>query len=452
MVVGPDHLARVVWDLVGQLDISALDAKRSWLGRSGYEPRRKLAVWVYASMTGLHEATKVAEAMKTDHAYLFLSGGYRFSCKTLSDFRAENRKFFVQALNQTVSMAVADGLVDPKDLAIDSMRLRADASTASVRTKSRSKKRVDELGRVDLSELSEEQREAHEEKVRKHQTAVERCEAEGRTSHSVTDPQASLMKFPNGASLPGHRITASSSKSDVRIVVSAIVDGAPTDYGKLEEAVTSMEDALVQAGVVFDPDEATIQVAADAGYTSEEDLRFAAEHRSRIDILIPIPKAAEKSMSPGANTKQIGKEQFTIREDGTAICPAGTEMAGPVDHANGQRTWRGVGCQTCPMKSDCTTSKARTLSENTRTKALRAAMDARMQLPDAKRRYSRRVATIEPVFACIEDVMGFRRASSRRTDTVVAEVFMKLLAYNLFRIHAAREKGLLDCVQVRVAE
>ena len=63
-----------------------------------------------------------------------------------------------------------------------------------------------------------------------------------------------------------------------------------------------------------------------------------------------------------------------------------------------------------------------------------------MSLEGAKARYNRRIATIEPVFSYLEDTMGFRRSSSRRTDTVRAEVFMKLLAYNLLRLLAARQE------------
>ena len=447
--VEQDHLARSVWSWVGELEVSVLDRQRSWLGRHGFEPRRLLAVWVYASLMGVHAAARVAEATKTDLAYRYLSGGHVLGERTLSRFRAENRAFFTDALSQTVALALAHGLVDPKALAVDSMRLRAKVSTASVRTRSRSTKRLEELSRVDVPSLSSEERERHTAKVEKHATAVWRCESEGRTSHSVTDPQASLMKFPSGAAQPGHRVTVGASGTTCRLVMAAFVDGAPTDYGKLEEAVTSVEQALVQAGVVFDPGDTVLQIATDAGYLAEEDLRFAAEVRPRIDLLIPIPEQGEHTVGRGSEEKQLGKDRFTIREDGTAICPAGTVMAGPKDHPSGTRTWRGVGCGTCPLKSQCTSGKARTLSENLKAKALRDAMRTRMSLPDARQRYSQRIATVEPVFGYLEDAMAFPRASSRRTATVVAEVLLKLVAYNLLRIHTARHKASLDCVHVR---
>jgi hypothetical protein len=55
-------------------------------------------------------------------------------------------------------------------------------------------------------------------------------------------------------------------------------------------------------------------------------------------------------------------------------------------------------------------------------------MRRRMTEPGARERYGQRVATIEPVFSNIEDVMAYRRASSRHPTTIVAEVLMKVLA------------------------
>jgi hypothetical protein len=65
-------------------------------------------------------------------------------------------------------------------------------------------------------------------------------------------------------------------------------------------------------------------------------------------------------------------------------------------------------------------------------------MRERMAMPGAKERYNRRIATVEPVFSYIEDAMGFRRASSRKTETVKSEILLKVLAYNLLRLRAVK--------------
>jgi len=78
-------------------------------------------------------------------------------------------------------------------------------------------------------------------------------------------------------------------------------------------------------------------------------------------------------------------------------------------------------------------------------------MHERLSQPGAKERYNRRIATIEPVFSFVEQVMAYRRCSSRSSHTVLSEVLLNLLAYNIDRlIRAERKAKKLLCVLVCV--
>lgn len=145
-------------------------------------------MWMYASLAGSHDATQVARALKTDLAHRSLSGGHAFGETVVHDFRRKNRAFFQRAVQQRLAIALERGLVDPSPFAIDSVRLRAEASTKSTRTSSRSEKRLEERAAADVTQLSEAAQAAHAEKVAKHTAAGERCEAEGRTSHDEGAP------------------------------------------------------------------------------------------------------------------------------------------------------------------------------------------------------------------------------------------------------------------------
>jgi hypothetical protein len=69
-----------------------------------------------------------------------------------------------------------------------------------------------------------------------------------------------------------------------------------------------------------------------------------------------------------------------------------------------------------------------------------------------RREGGNRPETIEPVFSFLEHTMRFRRASSRRKQTVVSEVLLKLLAYNIDRlIRAERDTTRLSCVLVLIS-
>ena len=441
-MVPAEHLSRTVWELIELLDTHELESGYSSLGRRGFHPKRVLAVWVYASLTGVHAASKVAEATKTDLAYRLLSGGHTVGVSTLKDFRQHRGEFLQRAIEQTTVLAMERGLLDTKQCATDSARIQADASTKSVRTVVRSKKRLDELSQADVADLDEDERAVHQAKLDKHRQALERCEREGRTSHSVTDPLAGLIKFPNGASLPGHRVTVTACGTQVRFVVSVLLSSYANDFNHLEEAVLDARRVLEQTGACIGPEGVHVQLAADPGYLGKDDLRFAEENRDWVDILIHEPAAPKRGRSETTGG-YFGKDRFVIHDDDSATCPAGRAMRGP--YRNGRSTkrmWKGDGCPQCPLKQQCTKGKQRAITQDLETDRLHGARKERMAKPDAKARYNKRIATVEPVFSYIEDAMGFRRCSSRHADTVRAEILLKVLAYNLMRLRAGRPVSL----------
>lgn len=434
LAVESDHLARRVWAFVNELDLVALRSQYSYLGRRGFDPARLLAAFIYGSLERVHAASALARRARDDAALRWLLGGHVVNERKLAEFRARNGAFLQQALQRTVTMAVERGLIDPRDLAVDSVRVRADAATASIRTVTRSKERIAELEAVDAESLTEAARLEREQKLSKHHDALKALDESGRTSMSVTDKQAALMKFPSGASLPGHRVQVGACRTDLRFVVSAFVDGSPTDCGMLERVTESVLAGLTAAGISITAH--VPQVTADGGYVSEADLRYASTQRARVDLLVSALDAPTGYVRGSKTQRKFGRESFEFGDDGSAKCPAGTTMKGPADSKDGIRTWRGVGCPACPLRASCTSGKERTLTENMRTRALRDDMKRRLAEPGAKERYARRIGTVEPVFSYLSDTMGFTRASSRRTETVDAEILLKLLAYNFTRLQS----------------
>ena len=435
--VSLDHLARTVLREVQKLDLSDVEARYSSLGRHGFAPRSLLALWLYASLIGVHHASKLSRLLETDAACRLLTGGHRVSRSKLSEFRGQNGALFAAAVEQTVRTAVEEKLLPLDELAVDSMRLRAHASTKAVRAVTRSKKRLAELEAVDPAKLDEAAHSAHEAKLEKHRNALAECDKRGRTNIVLTNPSAGLMKFPSGAGLPGHRVSVTAAGVSQRLVVAVLIDADTNDYGKLGDMLGRTRDALTRAGV--EPT-AQLQLAADAGYCSGEDLAVAEDARATaIDVLVDGTERPEH----GADQAHFGRERFELRSDGSVLCPAGKPMLGPTGGDRGRLYYRGDGCASCPLKAQCTSGKYRSFTVDPQFERGRAAMRARMAEPGARARYGKRIATVEPVFSHIEDTMGFRRASSRHEPSVVAEVLLKILAHNLQRLAAARRLRLV---------
>jgi len=430
--VPDEHLARSVWRIVARFDLSTVEAQYSSLGRHGYSPRNVLAVWVYASLIGMHEGTKVSRLLQTDAAMRFLSGGHRISRAKLNEFRAEHVELFTDVIRQTVAMAHAEGFLPVDDLAADSMRLRAHASLKKVRSVNRSTARLNTLRAVAESE----QTEAEREQIGRHEAVLKECAARGKQSLVATNPSAVMMKFPDGSVAPGHRMTTVSAGVKERFIVAVLVTPDASDYGMLEPAVETALAMLEQAGI---PGGTKLALAADAGYASLNDLIYTDRVRERIDILVDAAHPTGVGRS-----KFFGHDRFQFAADGaSATCPAGRAMTRRRQFSDGTTEWNGVGCGTCPLRPECTAAKQRTVTVHLERERLRAAMKARLLSPDGKQRYSRRMANIEPVFSNIESNMHFRRASSRRETTVIAEVMLKVLAHNVSRLLVARR---LRCV------
>lgn len=423
LAVAEDHLARKVAAVVARFDLSEVESQYSSLGRHGYHPRNILCVWIYASLVGLHESTKLARALKTDAALRLLSGGHAISEGTLRRFRRENRETFAQLLAQTVRLAKEAGLLKVDELAVDSWRLRADASLAAVGSLARSTARLVELASLDAAKLTSEQLARHNKSVEKHQAIVNECSRRNRTNIVRTSPSAGLLKFPYGAAAPGHRVTVTAAGASERIVVSVFLDAAPTDHGHLGQAI---DGALATLDSINALAGKRPRAAADAGYGSATDLIYAADNAHRIDVYVPDQNETRE-------TGFFGRERFVIVGD-VVTCPAGRTMQGPIKDGSGNVRYLGVACAACDLLPRCTKSKQRSIAINPEYERAKLAMKTRMAEPDAVAVYKKRLPTIEAVFSNIEDSMGYRRASARVERSVVAEVLLKILAHNISRL------------------
>ncbi|WP_224373172.1 transposase [Hyalangium versicolor] len=428
-MVPADHLARRVRKLMEGVDLSQVEAQYSALGRRGYAPRQLLCLWVYASLSGLHHATKLARALVTDTALRLLSGGHAISRPVLNRFRMSQAALFQKVLEQTVKCALKHGWVDAQDLAVDSVRLRAHADPGQVRILQQSQERLKELARVDTATLSELERHQHQQKVTRHTQAVQLCTQAQAASVVLTSPAAALMQFPGDVYLPGHRLTVTASGTQSRMVVGVLLNAAANDTGLLEQALAQARHMLHTVGL---PWVVRLQAAADAGYWSRQDLAFAAAHTGWLDVLIN-----EKEPSSKLGKNYFRRDAFELRSVEQVLCPANKPMLGPsYDKAKAAHVYKGDDCEHCPLHASCTPSKQRQLVVNWDYEKHQRAMRERMSQEGAQARYHRRMATVEPVFSYLEDSMGFRRVSSRKPSTVTAEILLKLVAYNISRLFA----------------
>ena len=90
----PEHRARVVWDFVQTMDLSALYARIKAAGdapgRPASDPTVLLAVWLYATVEGVGSARAIERLCENHTAYRWLCGGMPVNHDMLSAFRRES--------------------------------------------------------------------------------------------------------------------------------------------------------------------------------------------------------------------------------------------------------------------------------------------------------------------------------------------------------------------------
>ena len=150
------------------------------------------------------------------------------------------------------------------------------------------------------------------------------------------------------------------------------------------------------------------------------------------DIAAYIPKSRTSNNEARGF---FGKQDFIYKpHDDEYECPAGGRLTRRTRAHQGElivyRYWSSV-CQTCPLKSRCTTGKERRVSRWEHEEVLDR-VQARLDLhPKAM---TVRQATVEHPFGTIKSWMGSNHFSMKTLENVSTEMSLHVLAYNMKRV------------------
>src|SRR2546422_1734573 len=133
----PDHVARVVWDAVKDLDVTPLLADirsvEHHAGNPAIDPRLLIALWLLATIHGVGSARDIERRCSEHMAYRWLCGGVSVNYHTLSDFRSGQVEFLDALLTTSVAGLLHQDLIGLDRVAQDGMRVRASAGQAAFR-------------------------------------------------------------------------------------------------------------------------------------------------------------------------------------------------------------------------------------------------------------------------------------------------------------------------------
>jgi transposase len=125
------HLALFILDVVGELDLSAIervhDAKDA-RGRAGHDPRMMVALLLYAYCVGKQSSRRIERATYEDVGFRVLAGDQHPDHDCIADFRKRHLEALAGLFMQVLQLCQRAGLVKLGHIAIDGTKVKANAS------------------------------------------------------------------------------------------------------------------------------------------------------------------------------------------------------------------------------------------------------------------------------------------------------------------------------------
>jgi len=132
------HAVSAIAAVVDQLDLRALyadvRARGETAGAAAIDPKILLGLWIYATSEGVGSGRELARLVELHAAYRWLCGGIDVAYHRLNDFRGDHGDIFDELVTQVLARLMKHDLIDLHRVAQDGTRIRASAGAASFRS------------------------------------------------------------------------------------------------------------------------------------------------------------------------------------------------------------------------------------------------------------------------------------------------------------------------------
>jgi transposase len=350
-LIEPDHLARLVWQMVQRFDLQPLldqvEAREGGPGHPQTDPAILVALWLYATLDGVGSARELARLCVQHHAYRWICGGASTNHHTLSDFRVAHADWLDRELTRGLASLLAAGEVSLDSVAQDGLRVRAAAGSGSFRRKPRleqfltlAQARVADL-KADLAGKPEDRRSRREaaaeraarerlERVEAALAAMPEAEArkkrnKGKTEQarvSTTDAEARVMKMPDGGFRPAYNVQFA-AETQHGLVVAVAVTNSGADQDALDGMHAQVTGAYRRAPANW---------LVDGGYISQDGIEAVVAGGSKLHA--PSGDALANSQSPAIvawrtlMASEAGKQLYRARAQTIEWVNAGARNRG----------------------------------------------------------------------------------------------------------------------------
>lgn len=479
------------WLVDHEVDLSVFDARfcNDQTGATAYDPGVLLKIVLYAYSRGLVSSRSIERACRDTIVFMALSGDTQPHFTTIANFVSSLSAEITQVFRDVLLVCDEQGLIGKQMFAVDGCKLPSNASKEWSGTRSDFERKarkmevaveylVSQHQAQDVKSGEEDQRAREERQIETLKKASGKLKSWLQSNHAdkkgfsgkpvksnLTDPDSALMKSGHGV-IQGYTGVAAVDDRH-QVVVHAEAFGTGQENALLPEVLDATAEHFKALG---QPDALTdAAVTADAGYHSEDTLQKLAEEgidgyvadtnfRKRDPRFAEAyqHKPEEQRRPPGERrSKWFAAKDFHFNPKLlSCTCPAGKTLKLSTQNAviKGLRaiTFEGTRqtCGGCPLRSQCLrkpdTSPYRQIAffqgrvheSHPHTQVMKQKIDA----PQGRAIYSRRLGTVEPVFAHLRG-RGLQRFTLRSRRKVDAQWKLYCLLHNIQKI---RRYGTVD--------
>lgn len=460
-LVGPDHKARAIWDLTGQLDLSGYEAKirsrEGETGRAAWNPRLLLSVWLYAYSEQVTSARELERMMEYEPGLMWLSGLGEVNHHTLSDFRADHQEQLSKLLAELLGVLSAEGLITLECVAHDGTKIRAQAGADTFRRQATLEKEIARaeqmVAELDRQGDSDTEPSARREAARQ-RAALERSELMKQAAEqlgkireakktererqaarvSLTEPEARIMKHGDQAIAPSYNLQISTDTSHT-IIVGAHLSQSSSDSASL---LPAMEQVKATMGRYPD------KVVADGGFTNQTAITAMEEKQIDFYGSLASPEAKQAAAMKAAGIDPaFGPAAFVVLEEKKTLwCPAGKMLAYVRRSIKRETVYfqyqaQGSDCSQCAFQQKCCPrhpEQGRTISlRMAEYRAAVAQFREKMQQEEAKAIYRKRGPVAEFPNCWIKEKLGLRKFRLRGLRKATTEALWAVLTYDVMQ-------------------
>ncbi|SCY56799.1 IS1182 family transposase [Desulfoluna spongiiphila] len=468
-----------------ELDLSIFDKHYSndKTGAPAYNPAVLLKVILYAYSLGIISSRKIASCCECHVTFIALAGDTRPHFTTIAKFISSYGQEISVLLTRVIAICSMEGLIGKKMFAIDGCKLSSNASKEWSGTREdfdRKKAKIEKSIQLILKKHQAQDKGGDEgfdmtakekkavKSLKKKADKIQAWLDEGKEKIGVqskpiqsnlTDNESAKMSTSHGV-IQGY--TGIAIADDLhQVITHAEAHGSSTEHLYLKDMIDGARKAMNQAEGDNDSLKDTI-VTADTGFHSSDGLKWIEDEK--IEAYIPDKlfrkrdpnfATADRHKRPTDKRKTVKKAKYFKAsefvydpEKKKLICPAGNELYVENSNFKDQKGLKGItsaakktDCRACELRSKCIRGKKVehrhvTVFTNTmrQTDTPVSRMIKRFDTPKGRFWYSRRMGTIEPVFANIRSTLGLNRFTLRGRAKVDTQWKLFAMVHNIGKL------------------